>query len=267
VTGPLPAVDAGSFDAGSFEAGSFERVALFADVHGNAVALRAALSAAAEQGAQAHLYLGCLTWGPEPREVVALALGAGVPVRFLRGNGERAVLELAAGEREPLDERDPWMVAAHGDLVDTVATWPRALTVLVGERRLRLCHGSPRSDVELLTPQTPQARLDEACAGVEEAVVVHGHTHLQYTRKAAPRTVVGCGSVGIPYTTEPGAAYWCLADSDGVHPQRTPYDVEEASAAIRATGYPQAERYIDSLVSPPTPDEIIADAEGKQFSD
>jgi hypothetical protein len=55
--------------------------------------------------------------------------------------------------------------------------------------------------------------------------------------------------------------------ADGLHPQRTPYDVDEAAATIRATGYPHAEQYVETLRHPPGPDVIIADAEGKEFSD
>lgn len=245
------------------------RVALFADVHGNVLALQAALAAARAAGADLHCYLGCLTWGPQPQEVFALAESAAVPVRFLRGNGERAAIEIGAGDRAPDGAVDEWMVAAHGpELLGRLASMPAALTVPVeGVGDVRLCHGSPRSDIELLTPGTEATRIAVACVGVPESVVVHGHTHLQYQREVADRLVVGCGSVGLPYTDEPGAAYWTLLDADGVHPQRTPVDLDEIAARVRATGYPGAERYLTQLLTPPTPAEIVADAEARLFSD
>ncbi len=259
-------------DAGPLAAthtGTHRRVALFADVHGNRPALQAAVSAAQAAGADAHFYLGCLTWGPAPREVFALAERADVPVFFLRGNGERAAIELGSGQRSPVGDVDEWMVPAHGpELLARLAGLPAALTATVdGLGTVRLCHGSPRSDVELLTPGTSADRIGAACAGTTEDIVVHGHTHLQYSRASAGRRIVGCGSVGLPYTEQPGAAYWTLIDASGVHPQRTPVDLEEAAAFVRSTGYPAAERYVGQLLSPPTPAEIVADAEAKLFSD
>jgi predicted phosphodiesterase len=253
----LPAVDIGSPAS----------AALFADVHGNPWALRAALDAA--RGVEAYCFLGCLTWGPHPIEVLELAATLPAPVFYLRGNGERASLELAAGDRAAAQPVDGWMVRAHGAAGrDVLAGFPPALTLEVaGLGAVRLCHGSPRSDIELLTPGTTGQRIDQACAGSPEPTVVHGHTHLQYARRVGVRTIVGCGSVGLPYTDEPGAAYWTRLDADGVHPQRTSYDLAAAASAIRAGDYPSAERYATQLTAPPTPAMITADAESKVFSD
>ncbi|MGI8880406.1 MAG: hypothetical protein ACR2KJ_07855 [Jatrophihabitans sp.] len=100
-----------------------------------------------------------------------------------------------------------------------------------------------------------------------ERTVVHGHTHLQYQRKAAGRRIVGCGSVGLPYHDGPPAALWTLADTAGLHARQTAYDVEGAAARIQATDFPAAARYASTMRTPPNPDEIAADTEAKHFSD
>lgn len=183
--------------------GSFDRVALISDVHGNSEALREVLDDVAVADVDAVCSLGCLTWGPHPLEVLDLLHQFGRPTFFLRGNGERALLELAAGTRAPVPPVDEWMVTAHGpDGVEELRAFPVALTVQInGGSRVRLCHGSPRSDIELLSWMTAAERIEAACTGVPERTVVHGHTHLQYQRKVAGRRVAGCGSVGLPYTT------------------------------------------------------------------
>jgi len=249
--------------------GRFERIALFADVHGNPWALRAAVAQAERLGTDAHFYLGCLTWGPHPREVVEIATAAPVPTFLLRGNGDRAAWEIATGRRSADRPVHQWIVDAHGPhVIAQIGTWPSALTVdVAGHGPVRLCHGSPRSDIELLTPQTPEQRVLDACRGVDEHTVVHGHTHLQYQRPCAGRHIVGCGSVGLPYTEDVGFAYWTLIDSSGIHPQQTPYDLSSAVAAVRGSDYPDAERFATSLLTPPTPADIIADAEAREFSD
>ena len=45
---------------------------------------------------------------------------------------------------------------------------------------------------------------------------------------------------------------------DDVELLRTDYDVESAAAAIRATGFPDAEEHAENLLDPPLPDEVSA---------
>src|SRR5215213_10105334 len=44
------------------------------------------------------------------------------------------------------------------------------------------CHGSPRSDEEIFTRLTPERRWRPMVEGVEQRVVVCGHTHAQFDR-------------------------------------------------------------------------------------
>ena len=77
--------------------------------------------------------------------------------------------------------------------------------------------------------------------------------------------MIGAGSVGMPYTTGPFGANWTLL---GLHVRQliTPYNYDTARRRTLAAGYPD-ERYLKTLRNPPTPDEIIADAETRLFSD
>jgi predicted phosphodiesterase len=103
------------------------------------------------------------------------------------------------------------------------------------------CHGSPRSDEEILTRATPPERLSDILTGVEQRVVVCGHTHVQFDRTVGGVRVVNAGSVGMPYEDEPGA-YWALFGPD-VDLRRTEYDLERAATAVRATAFPDAEEF------------------------
>ena len=48
---------------------------------------------------------------------------------------------------------------------------------------VRFCHGSPRTDEECVTPETPEERVREFSAGVDERVIVTGHVHIQFDRE------------------------------------------------------------------------------------
>jgi predicted phosphodiesterase len=255
------------------EVPALRRVALVSDVHGNVPALAATLAEIESADVDAVAFLGCLTWGPGPLQVLEMAWSVPVPTFFVRGNGERAALELADGTRRPERAVDAWMVAAHGRSgIEAIRAFQPVIVLEVGGLGpVWLCHGSPRSDIELLTPVTPEGRLRQAFDGVTGSVVAHGHTHLQYERNAAGKRVVGAGSVGLPYGDGPSGARWAVLGPD-VELRVTPYDLAlaaQAAQAARSQGYPAdaAERYLQTLRRPPSQAELEADAESREFSD
>ena len=102
----------------------------------------------------------------------------------------------------------------------------------------------------------PEAALFPHFADVDAALVVCGHTHMQFDRPVGRTRVVNAGSVGMPFG-EPGA-YWLLLGPD-IELRRTPYDLEAAADRIRMTGYPDAAEFAAKYVlAPPAQAEILA---------
>jgi putative phosphoesterase len=249
--------------------GPVSRVAVVSDVHTNVVALTAVL--ADIEAADVELIVSCgdLTWGSHPDETIALMRGLGTRVLFVRGNGERAVLEISGGRRIAGAAREAWVPARHSvGSLEFVAAIPFSIVIeITGLGPVRFCHGSPRSDTEIVTPATPAERFAQLCAGVDEQVLVTGHTHLQFDRRVAGRRSVNPGSVGLPYHDgEPGTAYWALLGPD-VTLRKTRYDIAAALAAGPGCGDPGAGKITELLTSPPSPAEIIAETEQLVFSD
>jgi putative phosphoesterase len=244
------------------------RVAVLADVHGNAVALAAVLDDLEREEPEVIVHCGDLTWGPLPAETCELLEGRGV--LFVRGNADRAVIELTDrllqdGDAEATP-RERWMVEQH-DLArrSLLAAFPATVELEVdGLGDVLFCHGSPRSDEELVTVETPESRLAEAVAGTSAGVVVTAHTHVRYERRALGRTFLNPGSVGMPYEGAPGA-YWALL-GPGLEHRHTAYDLDEAERRYRESGDPLTTEMIDVLRHPPTPVEVIAHAESLAFS-
>jgi predicted phosphodiesterase len=237
-------------------------VAVVSDVHGNAIALEAVLAEVAREAPELVVFGGDLTWGPLPQETLALVAGLATPTRFVRGNAERGLLD---PNDEPT-ERSLWMRAQHTD--DDLAflgTFAEQFVVAIdGLGATRFCHGSPRSDEELVTPRTPVARVRAFMEGVAERVVVTAHTHLQFDRQVDTVRSINAGSVGMPYEDERGA-FWAMLGPQ-VELRRTDYDLERAVAAYRATDDPLAEQMVELLLTPPTRDEVIEHAERLEFS-
>ena len=95
--------------------------------------------------------------------------------------------------------------------------------------------------------------LREIPAGVDQDLVVCGHTHAQFDRCVGAKRVVNAGSVGMPYQGRPVGAFWLLLGADGVCLRRSDYDLDRAVEQIRATGYPDAEDMAQILLEPPDP--------------
>jgi putative phosphoesterase len=214
------------------------RVAVLNDVHGNLPALEAVLAEVAAAEVDAIVCGGDVAAGPFPRECLERlhALGA----IFVRGNGDRDFSEWLLGEL-PVDAQAFLQGQPHARVVGDVL----------------YCHGSPRRDDEILTKVSPPERLAAALKGVEQELVVCGHTHVQFDVEVEGVRLVNAGSVGMPYEGRPGA-FWALVDGLEVELRRTPYAVEAAAISIRGTGYPEAEQLATWLLDPVDPDEASA---------
>ncbi len=209
------------------------------------------------------MFGGDLAWGPFPRETVDRALDPGLPALYVRGNGDREMAAATQGD-DWTDHVSRWCGAQLDDRRrGFLGIQPETVTVEVeGLGDVLFCHGSPRSDEESLTFLTSEERLRDAVAGVEAAVVVCGHTHMQFDRSAGGPRVVNAGSVGMPYEGAPGA-YWCLLDEGGVALRRTGYDFAAAAAAVEASGCPYAGEMAKDVLAPPGREETAARFEGR----
>jgi len=75
---------------------------------------------------------------------------------------------------------------------------------------------------------------DELLAGVGEARIYVGHTHLPFQRVgAAGVEIVNPGSVGMPFDGNPRAAYALLDDDGTVQQRRVHYDHASAARRVR----------------------------------
>ena len=220
------------------------RVAALYDVHGNLPALEAVLAEVPDDAVI--VSGGDVFSGPMPTETLARLRDLGPRVRFVRGNADR---DLGPYE-EQWRARYEWLKAQLTQDEWTLAeSWPPTITLDVdGLGETLFCHGSPRSDLEVITAITSDERLREILSGVSHRMVVCGHTHHHFDRRIDDIRVVNAGSVGMPYEGRPGA-YWALLGPD-VELRRTEYDLDAAAEAIRATSYPDPEEKIELLTSP-----------------
>jgi putative phosphoesterase len=241
--------------------GTLESVAAIYDIHGNLPALEAVLAEIEREGVDLIVVGGDVAIGPFPAETVALLASLGDRARFVRGNGDRELV--TAFDEERGEGPASWEAARIDQSArDFLAAFEETVTLdISGLGPVLFCHGTPRSDTEIVTVLTPDERFRVVLAGVEQPLIVCGHTHVQFDRTIDDLRVVNAGSVGMPYQGTPGA-FWLKIGPD-LFPRRTAYDPEREARRIIATGYPHAEELIDTLfVSPPSAEEASAHFEG-----
>jgi putative phosphoesterase len=248
------------------------RVAALYDIHGNLPALEAVLEALRQADVDQIVVGGDVVPGPMPRETLRRLLDLDLPVQFLHGNGERALLALLAAPHEravtywgttsgqPLPERYRpayrWTAQQlQPDDQTVLAHWPKTLQLEIdGLGVVLFCHATPRSETELFTRVTPAERLAPLLEGLGVSVVVCGHTHMQFDRPVGHTRVVNAGSVGEPYGA-PGA-YWLVLEPD-VQVRHTPYDLALAAERIGATAYPAAQEFVHDMLHPPSERDML----------
>lgn len=230
-------------------------IAALYDVHGNLPALEAVL---AEVEADTILVGGDAVLGPMPAETLRLLRERGAT--FIRGNCDREVAAPAWVGDEVWTPRVRWVrEQLTEDELAFLRGLPHPLSLEIdGLGPVLFCHGTPRSDEEIITAITPPKRLDPILDGVQEEVIVCGHTHVQFDRVVGEIRIVNAGSVGMAYEGEPGIAAWARLGPT-VELRQTRYDNEATADLIRASGFPAAEEFVlEYMLAAPTPEEATA---------
>ena len=106
------------------------RVAALYDIHANLPALEAVLRDVRHAGVDQIVAGGDIVPGPMPRLTLEHLLDLEIPVRFIYGNGERAVI----GQGEPLPDVWQRLVEWNGDQIgpeytQILAGWPMTFTL------------------------------------------------------------------------------------------------------------------------------------------
>lgn len=231
------------------------RLAIFSDVHGNALAFDAVIQDMRDQEIAASVCLGdAIQGGPQPSEVVARLRELDCPI--VMGNADAWLLtgvetgaeRVAEAQREIRAWSAGRLSQDERDFIEGFV--PTVEVPLPGSRTLLAFHGSPRSFDEFIFPHTPQEEVSAMFEGHRAGFFAGGHTHLQQIRHLGHRTFLNPGSVGLAYRhdqggeafrADPWAEYAILtADEDRWHVEfrRIPFDVDALRRIYRESGRP-----------------------------
>lgn len=232
------------------------KVALLGDVHANLPALDAVLAHARQHGVDGIWNIGDFVgYGAFPDEVVERLRQEGAI--SIAGNYDLKVLKYPKKKDKWRETKMPpkriafkW---AYKNLSKShrkyLRSLPQEMRLHVGGKHILLTHGSPASNEEHLTPNTPEEHLRELAQTTgtknvtKAAVIICGHSHQPFARQVDNTWFINTGSVGRPDDGDPRACYAILQireDIFQVDHFRLDYDLEKAVAAIRELDLPEA---------------------------
>jgi len=246
------------------------KIALLADIHGNAIALEAVLAdIEREGGADAYWVLGDLVAiGPDPAGVLE-QIDALPDKKIIRGNTDRYV---AFGDRPgPSVAEVKADAALFTPLIQVANTfaWTQGMVTAAGwlpwlkglplnfelelpdGTRFLGVHASPGTDDGTgISPASSDAEIGTLCNDCDAGLLCVGHTHLPLDRRWGQVHIVNPGSVGLSRTPDLYANYAFLdADSDGyqVTHRRVAFDRQAVIDQLIELTHPAREFIIHHL--------------------
>ncbi len=236
------------------------RIAVISDIHGNCFALDSVLRDIRQQGIEQIVCLGdAIQGGAQPAEVVQRLRVLNCPV--VMGNADAFVLEGEA-EGEAVSERQrivrDWSLAqlSSEDIAFMQQFQPTIEIALEGGKNLLCFHGSPHSFNDIILPRTADETVRHYLRDAAATFLTGGHTHTQQLRRLGDSWYFNPGSVSLAYNWEraedgskvdPWSDYAILISEGactGVTFRHVPFDVNEMTRVIRASGLPDAEKTI-----------------------
>ncbi len=226
------------------------KAALIGDIHANLPALEAVTAHARQHGAEQFWNIGDFVgYNAFPEEVVRALMRP--DVISIAGNYDRKVLKAEQkAEKWRKSDKDPDKIFSFvwsyrqlsAQSREFLSTLPDQHRLEVEGWRVLLVHGSPYSINEHLLPDTPQERLEELARAAQADIVICGHSHRAFVRRALETWFINTGSVGRPDDGDPRACYALLTlrpDDLAVVHYRVAYNVERAVQAIQMRGLPE----------------------------
>jgi predicted phosphodiesterase len=241
------------------------RIAIISDIHGNCVALEAALNDIKQADVDQIVCLGdAVQGGPQPAEVVARLRELDCPI--VMGNADDWLLtgfdsgaeNIPEERRVRMDKVREWQLTCLSeDDLDFIRAFKSTVQIRLNDERTLLCyHGSPKSFDHVILPQTSEEEARGYLEPQENKIYTGGHTHMQFIRHFGRTFHFNPGSVGVAYRhdqpddhfrLDPWAEYALLSSRSGnlsLEFRRIPFDVQLLISIYKTSGRPFAESSI-----------------------
>jgi putative phosphoesterase len=230
-------------------------LAVVSDIHGNLTALEAVAADIERRGVDQVVHGGDVALiGARPAEVMDRVAELGWPgivgnTDELLWRPEQFAAQLrVAPKLEPLLQMlfENYAPATLERIDDARLELLRELPESRSAKNVTLIHASPGDLWRAPMPNSSEEELEATYGHVGSEIVIYGHIHRPFVRQIGELTVANAGSVGLPFDGDPRASY-LLIEGRRAEVIRVEYAVETEVAALRASGYPDADLLAEML--------------------
>ncbi|MCQ2957918.1 MAG: metallophosphatase family protein [Candidatus Gastranaerophilales bacterium] len=234
------------------------KVAVISDIHGNMEALESVLNDIDNSEINRLLILGDLAiMGSEPDKTVTFVknLSSKYDVDIIQGNTDLFIVN--DGLPNVPDFAKNAIQYSKDTLskenIEFLKNLPSTKSIKIGETSILMTHGSPRKNDENILPGKSIDEIKPMLEGVNDTLILCGHTHLPAGYQIEKQTVVNVGSVGRPFTEDNKACYVILEidetkkDSFSVEHRFISFDVQKSAEKLAVQPFEGA-KYLAELL-------------------
>lgn len=200
------------------------KVAVLSDIHGNGVALQYAINDLKSLGIKKIIILGdVIMKGPMPSQSLEMIKDKDLEIiGWIKGNTDlwleeitdiwipstRREKELYSYYKYAKDNLEEEQIAFLKEL-------PLECSINLNGISILCVHGTPKSINEAIDSSVPEEEIKKAIKGVEEQVILSGHSHTSFIGEVDDKTIFNVGSIGNSLDGDNRISYGVLEFVEG----------------------------------------------------
>lgn len=231
------------------------KVAVLSDMHGNGVALQYAINDLKSLGIKKIIILGDIIMkGPMPFQSIEMLKDKDLEIiAWIKGNTDLWLEEITdvwipRTKREK--ELNLYYKYAKDNLKEEQITFLKELplesSINLNGISILCVHGTPKSIVEAIDSSVSEEEIKKAIKGVEEQLILSGHSHTSFIGEVDDKMIFNVGSVGNSLDGDNRISYGVLdfaEDKVNLVNRRISYPVDEIINIAIENKFPLIDEY------------------------
>lgn len=181
------------------------KIAVLSDIHGNGVALQYAINDLKSLSIKKIIILGDIIMkGPMPSQSLEMLKDKDLEIiAWIKGNTD-LWLEEITDVYIPSTKREKELYSYYKyakdnlteDQIAFLKELPLQCSINLNKINILCVHGTPKSIVEAIDSSVPEEEIKKAIKGVEEQVILSGHSHSSFIGEVNDKIIFNVGSIG-----------------------------------------------------------------------
>lgn len=200
------------------------KVAVLSDIHGNGVALQYAIKDLKSLGIKKIIILGdVIMKGPMPSKSLEMLRDTDLEIMaWIKGNTDLWLEEITdvfipstRREKELYSYYEYAKNNLREEQIIFLKELPLQCSINLNGISILCVHGTPQSIVEAIDSSVPEEEIKKAIKGVEEQVILSGHSHTSFIGEVDDKMLFNVGSIGNSLDGDNRISYGILNFAEG----------------------------------------------------